>query len=65
MTVASHHVFDSPVDKIIFDVSHQTYIRKMLIGRQKAFIAPKYYDDISGYTNPKESEHDLFTIGHT
>ena len=65
MTVASHHVFDSPVDKIIFDVSHQTYIRKMLTGRQKAFIDPKYYDDISGYTNPKESEHDLFTIGHT
>ena len=65
MTVALHHVFDSPVDKIIFDVSHQTYIHKMLTGRQKAFIDPKHYDDISGYTNPKESEHDLFTIGHT
>ena len=65
MTVALHHVFDSPVDKIIFDVSHQTYIHKMLTGRQKAFIDPKHYDDVSGYTNPKESEHDLFTIGHT
>ena len=65
MTVALHHVFDSPVDKIIFDVSHQTYIHKMLTGRQKAFMNPKYYDDVSGYTNPKESEHDLFTIGHT
>ena len=65
MTVALHHVFDSPVDKILFDVSHQTYIHKMLTGRQKAFMNPKYYDDVSGYTNPKESEHDLFTIGHT
>ena len=65
MTVALHHLFDSPVDKIIFDVSHQTYIHKMLTGRQKAFIDPKHYDDVSGYTNPKESEHDLFTIGHT
>ena len=65
MTVALHHVFDSPVDKIIFDVSHQTYIHKMLTGRQEAFIDPKHYDDVSGYTNPKESEHDLFTIGHT
>lgn len=65
MTVALHHVFDSPVDKIAFDVSHQTYIHKMLTGRQKAFIDPKHYDDVSGYTNPKESEHDLFTIGHT
>ena len=65
MTVALHHVFDSPVDKIIFDVSHQTYIHKMLTGRQKAFTDPKHYDDVSGYTNPKESEHDFFTIGHT
>ena len=65
MTVALYHVFDSPVDKIIFDVSHQTYIHKMLTGRQEAFIDPKHYDDVSGYTNPKESEHDLFTIGHT
>ena len=64
-TVALHYVFDSPLDKIIFDVSHQTYIHKMLTGRQKAFIDPKHYDDVSGYTNPKESEHDLFTIGHT
>ena len=65
MTVALHHVFDLPVDKIIFDVSHQTYIHKMLTGRQKAFMDPRHYDDVSGYTNPKESEHDLFTIGHT
>ena len=65
MTVALHHVFDSPVDKIVFDVSHQTYIHKMLTGRQKAFTDPKHYDDVSGYTNPKESKHDLFTIGHT
>ena len=65
MTVALHYVFDSPVDNIIFDVSHQTYIHKMLTGRQKAFMDPRHYDDVSGYTNPKESEHDLFTTGHT
>ncbi|GGC78160.1 1-deoxy-D-xylulose-5-phosphate synthase [Enterococcus wangshanyuanii] len=65
MTVALHHVFNSPVDQLIFDVSHQTYIHKMLTGRAEAFLSPEHYDDVSGYTNPKESEHDLFTIGHT
>lgn len=65
MTVAMHYVFQSPVDKFIFDVSHQSYIHKMLTGRVQAFIDPVHYDDVSGYTNPKESEHDLFTVGHT
>lgn len=65
MTVALHYVFDSPKDKIIFDVSHQSYFHKMLTGRAEAFIDPAHYDDVSGYTNPKESEHDLFTVGHT
>lgn len=65
MTVALHYVFNSPVDKFIFDVSHQSYIHKMLTGRAQAFLDPDHYDDVSGYTNPKESEHDLFTIGHT
>lgn len=65
MTVAMHYVFNSPVDKFIFDVSHQTYVHKMLTGRVQAFLDPEHYDDVSGYTNPKESAHDLFTVGHT
>lgn len=65
MTVALHAVFDSPRDKMIFDVSHQTYIHKMLSGRGQAFWDPAHYSDVSGYTNPKESDHDLFTVGHT
>ncbi|MFR3731283.1 MAG: 1-deoxy-D-xylulose-5-phosphate synthase [Enterococcus sp.] len=65
MTIALHKVFDSPTDKLIFDVSHQTYIHKMLTGRAHAFLDAAQYDAVSGYTNPKESEHDLFTVGHT
>ncbi len=65
MTVAMHYVFNSPVDKFIFDVSHQSYVHKMLTGRAQAFLDSAHYDDVSGYTNPKESEHDLFTVGHT
>lgn len=64
-TVALHYVFDTPKDKIVFDVSHQTYIHKMLTGRMEAFLNPAKYDDVTGYTNPHESEYDLFTIGHT
>ena len=64
-TVALHYVFDTPKDKIVFDVSHQTYIHKMLTGRVAAFLNPEKYDDVTGYTNPGESEYDLFTIGHT
>jgi 1-deoxy-D-xylulose-5-phosphate synthase len=65
MTVALHTVFDSPKDKMVFDVSHQTYVHKMLTGRGEAFWDPAHYSDVSGYTNPKESDHDLFTVGHT
>ncbi len=64
-TVALHYVFDTPTDKIVFDVSHQTYIHKMLTGRIDAFLYPEKYDDVTGYTNPAESAYDLFTIGHT
>lgn len=64
-TVALHYVFDSPKDKMVFDVSHQTYCHKMLTGRARAFYDPAHYDDVSGYSEPSESEHDLFTIGHT
>lgn len=65
LTIALHYVFDSPLDKIIFDVSHQTYVHKILTGRKNAFLDKKQYDDISGYSHPGESEHDLFHIGHT
>lgn len=64
-TVALHYVFDTPTDKIVFDVSHQTYVHKMLTGRIRAFADPKHYDDVTGYSSPSESEYDLFEIGHT
>ena len=64
-TVALHTVFSSPRDKFVFDVSHQSYPHKMLTGRQQAYTDPAHYDDVSGYTNPQESEHDFFNIGHT
>ena len=63
--IALHYVFNSPVDKIVFDVSHQSYCHKMLTGRKEAFLFEDKYDDVSGYTNPDESEHDFFNIGHT
>ncbi|MBP5193822.1 MAG: 1-deoxy-D-xylulose-5-phosphate synthase [Clostridia bacterium] len=64
-TVALHYVFDSPSDKIIFDVSHQCYAHKMLTGRAGAYINEDEYDSVSGYTSPEESEHDVFKVGHT
>ena len=64
-TIAMHYVFNSPEDKIVFDVSHQSYTHKILTGRADAFIYPEHYDDVSGYTEPSESEHDHFIIGHT
>lgn len=64
-TIAMHYVFNSLIDKIVFDVSHQSYTHKILTGRKEAFINPEKYYTISGYTNPEESEHDYFTVGHT
>lgn len=64
-TIALHHVFDSPKDKIIFDVSHQCYPHKCLTGRKEGFTSPENYFKYSGYTNPEESEHDMFVVGHT
>ncbi len=64
-TLALHYVFNSPIDKIVFDVSHQCYAHKMITGRQNGFLNPDDYDKITGYTNPQESEHDHFVIGHT
>lgn len=65
MTIAMHYVFDSPKDKIVYDVSHQSYPHKMLTGRKDAFLYEEKYDDVSGYSNPDESEHDFFIVGHT
>ncbi len=64
-TVALHYVFNSPEDKIVFDVSHQSYPHKILTGRKEAFMSPDHYDDVSGYSEPSESAHDHFVIGHT
>ena len=65
MTVALHYVFDSPKDKIVFDVSHQCYPHKILTGRKEAFLDEAHFHDVTGYTNPNESEHDMFIVGHT
>ncbi len=64
-TVALHYVFHSPKDKFIFDVSHQSYPHKILTGRKEAFLDSRHYDDVSGYSEPSESPHDHFVIGHT
>ena len=64
-TIALHYVFESPKDKIVYDVSHQTYPHKMLTGRKDAYLYEEHYDDVSGYSNPNESIHDHFTVGHT
>lgn len=64
-TIALHYVFNSPEDKIVFDVSHQSYTHKILTGRKDGFIHPEQYDEVSGYSEPSESEHDHFVIGHT
>lgn len=65
-TISLHYVFDAPSDKIVFDVSHQTYPHKMLTGRMQAFTDPEHYNDVTGFTDPAESpEYDLFSVGHT
>lgn len=64
-TIAMHYVFNSPVDKIVFDVSHQCYTHKILTGRKEAYTIEEMYNSTNGYTNPEESEHDYFRVGHT
>ena len=64
-TIALHYVFNSPVDKIVYDVSHQCYPHKILTGRKEGFTDPDKYLKYTGYTAPEESEHDLFKVGHT
>lgn len=63
--IALHYVFNSPEDKFVFDVSHQTYCHKMLTGRSAAFLDESKYNDVTGYSTQHESAHDHFTIGHT
>lgn len=64
-TIALHYVFNSPQDKIVFDVSHQCYPHKMLTGRKEGFTNPEMYHKYTGYTAPEESPHDIFKVGHT
>ena len=65
LTIAFHTIFNSPVDKVVWDVSHQSYTHKILTGRKQAWLDPAHYNDVSGYTAPEESPHDYFNIGHT
>lgn len=65
LTIALHYVFNSPTDKIVFDVSHQTYTHKILTNRKQYFLNEDLFTKVSGFSTPKESEHDLFKIGHT
>lgn len=65
LTVALHRVFNSPRDRFIFDVSHQSYVHKMLTGRAEAYLDQSRFDEVTGFTNPLESEHDSFVLGHT
>ena len=65
LTIALHYVFNSPKDKIVYDISHQSYVHKILTGRKEGFTNLEKYKTISGYSNPDESEHDFFKLGHT
>ena len=65
MTIALHYVFNSPIDKMVYDVSHQCYCHKMLTGRKEGFLDESQFNQFSGFTNPDESAHDYFKIGHT
>ena len=64
-TIALHYVFDSPIDKIIYDVSHQCYAHKILTGRKDGYTNPENYLKYTGYTAPEECDHDIFKVGHT
>ncbi len=64
LTIALHRVFDSPRDKIVWDVGHQAYTHKLLTGRRQSFASIRQYGGLSGYTCRSESEHDSFGAGH-
>lgn len=63
--IALHYVFESPKDQFVFDVSHQSYPHKILTGRKAGYLYDDHFSEDSGYTNPEESEHDIFNVGHT
>ncbi len=65
LTIALHRVFDSPKDKIIFDVGHQSYVHKLLTGRREEFSTLRQFGGISGFPKISESEHDAFGVGHS
>lgn len=65
ITLALHKVFDSPKDKIIWDVGHQSYVHKLLTGRKKDFDTLRKYNGMSGFPKESESEHDIFDTGHS
>lgn len=65
LTIAYHYVFNAPGDKIVWDVSHQTYPHKMLTGRAYAWLDPEAYGKVTPYTDPEESPYDYYAIGHT
>lgn len=65
LTIALHRVFDSPKDKIIWDVGHQAYAHKLLTGRQDQFATLRQLDGMSGFPKRTESEHDVFGVGHS
>ena len=64
-TIAYHYVFDAPKDKLVWDISHQTYPHKMLTGRAKSWLDPDHYEDVTPYSNPDESPYDYYAVGHT
>ncbi len=64
LTLALHYVFDSPLDKLIFDTSHQTYTHKIITGRKDVFSSIRMFEGLSGFANPAESVHDHFYAGH-
>lgn len=65
LTVALHYVFDTPYDRIIWDVGHQAYGHKILTGRRDVFHTNRHFKGISGFPTPKESEYDAFGVGHS
>lgn len=65
LTMALHYIFESPKDKIVFDVGHQSYVHKILTGRAKDFQSLRQYNGLSGFQKRKESEHDAWEAGHS
>jgi len=64
LTIALHRVIDSPKDKIVWDVGHQSYVHKLLTGRKERFASLRQYGGLSGFASPEESPHDAFGTGH-